>query len=103
MIVVTALTCGKSEKSTAVMTIPEVIEEKVEEVKEIVTTTIEEKVEEIESRIQEALPSLDIPALKEVIKELPVEVVPVEVEVPAEVVPVLEDSLKVEDDTNEED
>tara|TARA_R110000824_G_scaffold95302_7_gene229284 strand:+ start:347 stop:703 length:357 start_codon:yes stop_codon:yes gene_type:complete len=90
LIVVTVLTCGKTEKSTSVMTVPEVIEEKVEAVKEIVNTTIEEKVEEIETRLQEVLPSLDIPALKEVIKEIPVEVAPVEVEAPIEVVPVEE-------------
>lgn len=67
--------------------VKEEVKAKVEEAKEEITTTIETKVEEIENRIIEALPSLDIPALKE---EVPVEEAPVKVEAPAEVVPVEE-------------
>ena len=64
--------------------VKEEVKAKVEEAKKDITTTIENKVEEIETRIQEALPSLDIPALKE---EIPVEEAPVKVEAPTEVVP----------------
>ena len=76
--------------------VKEEVKAKVEEAKEAITTTIETKVEEIETRLQEVLPSLDIPALKEEkVEEAPVEPVEVPVEAPTETPT---DSIEVETD-----
>jgi hypothetical protein len=110
LMIVTVMTCGKTETKESnieVLSFPnpeevkEEVKEKVEEVKEAITNTIEEKVEAIETRLQEALPSLDIPALKEEKAEEATAVeAPVE-EAPVETVPVEQDSTKVEGSTNE--
>ena len=95
--VITVLISNReTEKDTSMPIIPMKVEEKVEEVKEVITETIQTKVEEIETRIQEVLPSLDIPALKEEkVEEAPVEPVEVPVEAPTETPA---DSIEVETD-----